>query len=908
MSRSALSYIFGLLLLFISYYITATIGLQLDAVSGFATLVWPPTGIALAALLIFGARLWPAIFFAALLVNYHTGAPIIAAAGIAIGNTLEALLAAYLLNRIGFGKSLERLVDVFTLIFLAALGSTMISATIGVSSLLLTRVITLTATRDTWIAWWVGDMLGDLVIAPFILVLWSKRWSIRISIKNLADAGLFALMLEAIYLLVFRGVFGFDARNSPLTYLTLLPLIWASLKYGQSGATASTFLLSTLAIWSTAQGYGPFTGKSLLENLYYLQTFIAVASATTLTIGASVSERKKFETYLTESKQRFRALIENSYDAITLVTSEGIISYISPSTKRILGYESSECVGINMINLIHPDDKEVSTKLFQLFKKPGEIFRAEFRLLHKDNHFRWIEGVAVNLLHEAGVNAIVINYRDITVRKKAEEEVHKRGEEFKALADNSPDLVSRFDRNLRHIFVNYSVERATSIPVQMFIGKTDEELGMPKENVDQWKENILEVFKSGKARTIEFDFVSKKGVKTYYQARLMPEFAKDGSIAYVLGVSRDVTDLRLLGQRLADERDRLGAIIDSMEEGLFVVDKNQKITLINNAARKMLETTSDELIGKDLKQIVTILQGDKELSLEERPIVKVIRTGQAIVTRLKDDLYYKTPNGKKFPVIISVSPLADGDTTGAINVFRDITEQKALDKMKSEFLSVAAHQLRSPLGSMRWNIEMLLSGKGDPLGEVTKKAIEQIYKSDLRMILLVNDLLNVSRIDAGKVVKKEELLDVFTELKRMIAEFDVEAKARQITISLLKREESIPKIFFDTNQFHEIFNNLISNAIKYNKPEGKVLITVSTDGQSVVIEVKDNGIGISQDDQSKIFSKFFRASNALLADTEGTGLGLYVVKSYIEDRGGSVRLTSEEGKGTIVNINLPVAK
>lgn len=908
MSRSALSYIFGLLLLFISYYLTATVGLQLDAVSGFASLVWPPTGIALAFLLIFGRRLWPAIFFAAFLVNYHTGAPFVAAIGIALGNTLEAVVGAYFLNRVGFQKSVERLVDVFALIFIAALGSTLVSATIGVFSLFITRVITLSVLRDTWLAWWIGDVLGDLVIAPFILVLWSKRKSIQINLKNLADVLLFALMLEFIYLVVFRGVFGFDARNSPLTYLTLLPLIWASLKYGQIGATASTFLLSTLSIWSTAQGYGPFTGKSLLENLYYLQTFIAVASATTLTIGASVSERKKFELSLEQSKQRFRALIENSYDAISLATPEGIISYTSPSTKRILGYEPSEFVGRNMLYLIHPGDKEVSTKLAQLFKKPGEIVRAEFRVLHKDDHWRWIEVVAVNLLQESGVNAIVINYRDITDRRLAEEELHKRGEEFKALADNSPDLVSRFDRSLRHLYVNYAVERATNIPVQMYIGKTDEEMGMSKELVDYWKENILEVFKSGRERIIEFDFTSKQGVKTYYQARLMPEFARNGSIAYVLGVSRDVTDLKQLGERLAEERDRLRAIIDSMEEGLFVVDKDQKITLINNAARKMLQATSEALTGQDIKQIVTLSKGNKDIPVTERPIVKVFKTGLAIVTSLKDDLYYQTHTGKKFPVIISVAPLADGQTTGAINVFRDVSEQKALDKMKSEFLSVAAHQLRSPLGSMRWNIEMLLSGKGEPLGAVTKKTIEQIYKSDLRMILLVNDLLNVSRIDAGKVVKKEELLDVFAELKRVMAEFDVEAKARQITISLLKRDESIPKIFFDTNQFHEIFNNLTSNAIKYNKPEGKVLITVSSDGHFVGIEVKDTGIGIPRGDQTKIFSKFFRASNALLADTEGTGLGLYVVKSYVEDRGGSVRLTSDEGKGTIVNISLPVAK
>ena len=166
-----LFYLLKIIILFGFYFGTAWAGLKLNAVSGFATLVWPPTGIALTALLLFGYRLWPGIFLGALLINWQTGAPFLVAFGIGIGNTLEPVIGAYLLKSIKFNNSIEKLANVLWFIFFAALVSTLISATIGVGSLWLGGVISSTAIAATWIAWWIGDVLGNLIVASFLLVL-----------------------------------------------------------------------------------------------------------------------------------------------------------------------------------------------------------------------------------------------------------------------------------------------------------------------------------------------------------------------------------------------------------------------------------------------------------------------------------------------------------------------------------------------------------------------------------------------------------------------------------------------------------------------------------------------------------------------------------------------------------------
>jgi len=275
------------------YIVAARAGLRLDAVSGFATLVWPPTGIALAALLVRGYRLWPGVAIGAFVANSLTGASVAVATGIAIGNSLEAVVGTYALRRIpGFRNSLDRLQDTLGVIVLAAGIATLVSATIGVSSLYLGGIVAPSGFGVTWRAWWVGDAIGALLVAPVILV-WATRPQGELRQKTTLEAA----AIGAAVLLSGVLIFGSIAESNSLifghAYMMFPPLIWAALRFGQRGAVSASFIVSVIAVWGTVNGYGPFVRPSLHQSLFDLQTFMGVAAATFLVLGGSISERRR---------------------------------------------------------------------------------------------------------------------------------------------------------------------------------------------------------------------------------------------------------------------------------------------------------------------------------------------------------------------------------------------------------------------------------------------------------------------------------------------------------------------------------------------------------------------------------------------------------------------------------------
>lgn len=224
--------------------------------------------------------------------------------------------------------------------------------------------------------------------------------------------------------------------------------------------------------------------------------------------------------------------------------------------------------------------------------------------------------------------------------------------------------------------------------------------------------------------------------------------------------------------------------------------------------------------------------------------------------------------------------------------------------MKTEFLSVASHQLRTPLGSMKWNLESLLAGDAGVLKKDIKVILKDVYDSNKRMLTLVNDLLNVSRIDQGRIKDDPKETDIKELIDASIREIGPLAKQKDVEIST-QIASKLPHITLDPTRFYEVIKNLLSNGVKYNKPGGMVTINVEHSGDFVSIKVTDTGMGIPRNDQPKIFSKFFRAKNAVVSETEGTGLGLFVVKSYVEGWGGTVECKSTEGKGTEFTLRIP---
>ena len=272
------------------YVVAANLGLRLALVADQVTLVWPPTGIALAALLVLGNRITPGIALGAFVANITHHEPVGTACGIALGNTLEAVVGAWLLRRVGFDRALERLRHVLALIVLAALGSTVVAATIGVTSLCLGGVQPWNAFASLWWTWWVGDAMGDLVMAPVLLV-WScaprSGWRPRRVAEGVALLG--ALVLVGV--LVFVQPDGSWLISAALPYKIFPFVIWGALRFGQRGAVTVSCLAATIAILGAVQGWGPFSVGTPHENLVALQLFNAVVAISALLLGAAIAER-----------------------------------------------------------------------------------------------------------------------------------------------------------------------------------------------------------------------------------------------------------------------------------------------------------------------------------------------------------------------------------------------------------------------------------------------------------------------------------------------------------------------------------------------------------------------------------------------------------------------------------------
>lgn len=257
--------------------------------------------------------------------------------------------------------------------------------------------------------------------------------------------------------------------------------------------------------------------------------------------------------------------------------------------------------------------------------------------------------------------------------------------------------------------------------------------------------------------------------------------------------------------------------------------------------------------------------------------------------------------------------LQEMDGVGKILVRRDLELTRAnarleeLDQIKSEFVSIAAHQLRTPLTGIRWSYQTILDEENGGLNPEQRRLLESGLSTTLRMVDLVNDLLSVARIEEGKFgirLKKQPLTPM---LERLVVSFAERARKKGVNFSFeIARDPSLSDIAFDEEKLGIVFDNLLDNAIKYTEPGGRVALRALREGDHVTVEITDTGIGISPGQLHRVFTKFFRADNALRLHTSGTGLGLYVVKNIVEKHDGTIEVKSNEGKGSIFRITLPV--
>ncbi len=279
------------------YFVSGKAGLSLAFVNPSATAVWPPTGIAIAALLLFGYRLWPGVLLGAFLVNMTTAGSLPVCIGIAVGNTLEALAAARLSKVHANGRNFtNRTRDILKFVFVAGVASPIISATIGVTSLVVGGYAPRAASPQIWTTWWLGDATGAVVIAPLIL-LWVSNHRVHWEWRRLLEAAALLGCLLLIGAIVFGGVLLEGTRKYPLEYLCIPFLLWAGFRFGTRAAATATLLLAATAVWGTFHNLGPFAVGTPTESFFLLQMFIGVVAIMSLSLAAIFAERQSAEAH-----------------------------------------------------------------------------------------------------------------------------------------------------------------------------------------------------------------------------------------------------------------------------------------------------------------------------------------------------------------------------------------------------------------------------------------------------------------------------------------------------------------------------------------------------------------------------------------------------------------------------------
>ena len=414
MKRSTLPTIGLCLIVAVVYFAGAELGLSLASFHENVTPVWPPTGIAIASLLIFGRRVWPGVLLGALAANLPTHISVASTIGIAIGNTLEAVVAYSLLQKSKqWHNSFDSVGEVLTFVVYAAVLAPLVSATMGSLTICFGDPNRWADFWSLWLTWWMGDGFGALIVSPFLLS-WSA--SRRINRQEGPEIGGLFVLLIIIVLIVFAGWFPGPVKTYPLAYLALPCLLWAALRFDQRIVTSAIVLMAGVALWGAKHAYGPFVQPSPNTSLLLLISFVGTASLMTLLVAAVMTERKNAEadksrlgSELEVQRRRIEDLVQHVPGVVWEAwgkpgTTERRVDFVSSYIEKMLGYSSEEWLSTPDfgLKLVHPDDKQRMVAETSAIFASGKGGSSRFRLIHRDGREVWVEAHSIVVCDESG--------------------------------------------------------------------------------------------------------------------------------------------------------------------------------------------------------------------------------------------------------------------------------------------------------------------------------------------------------------------------------------------------------------------------------------------------------------------------------------------------------------------------
>jgi len=541
---------------------------------------------------------------------------------------------------------------------------------------------------------------------------------------------------------------------------------------------------------------------------------------------------------LRQREKRFRALIENSLDVISLTDSKGELLYISPSVQRVLGYTPEEFTEKQTL-LIHPDDLPRILHLYdELVRQPGKSDTTQLRLQHKDGSWKWIESTATNLLHEPGIQAVVSNFRDITRRKQAEERQQ-------LLDEASNALVSSLDHQI-------TLKEVAQLIVPAL--------------ADYCRIAILD--EQQQIKEITVNHIDPQQIAL---VRRLYEYYKDQA-----GTTHGLQKLLKTGQP----------------------------ELISHVAGDVLETVQN---SPELLKVIQVLGLQSYMGT---PLIVGGRVIGAITFSsiqphrhyTPDDLVFAQELARRIALVLENARLYREAQEEIAERKQIEAKLRELEQRKDEFISIASHELRTPVTSLKGFTHILqrrFTKQGD------EQALHFLAHMDTqldKLTKLITDLLDVSRIQIGKLPFQEEPFD----LTLLVQESVENLQAGTQTHQLLCERTGSALVYGDKDRLGQVLINLLTNAIKYSPDADKVLVRVSTDQHTATVSVQDFGIGIAESHHEYIFERFYQVSDPMEKTSPGLGIGLYISNEIVKRHHGRLWVESTKGHGSTFSFTLPL--
>lgn len=579
----------------------------------------------------------------------------------------------------------------------------------------------------------------------------------------------------------------------------------------------------------------------------------------------------------------------------------------SPELDEIFGIDKKYKKNINSwLKIVSKEDKEVMKKYFteEVLGKKREfdkIYRIHRR---NDGKELWVHGHGKLEMDDNGrIKRMVGTIQDIT-REKMEENVLVESEKkYRKLHDSLLDAFVVVTMNGRLIEFN-------NIFVKMLGYKKSELLKMTYKDLTPKKWLVFEeelinkqILKNNVSDVYEKEYVRKDGSIFPVELRTYLMRDENGKPEAMWAIVRDITDRKRIEKELVEEKEKLSSVLKNTAHGIVMVDIKARIILANPFFCKLVGYSESELQKITFKEITC--EDDLEESEKQ---MRLLAEGK--ISHFAIEKRYVKKNNEIFWGRVSVSAICDikGKPYQFVASIEDITDRRKEDQVLRDFVSLAGHQLRTPLTGIKWFVELIKNRSDNIAKEELNDCIKNISDSNERLIQLVNDLLHVSRIESGKI--KSVIIEsnvLFEILNDSVVDQQMLIKEKGIKISGLSNIPRSIKIKCDKAQMVQVFGNIISNAVKYSPLNSEVRIGVSKkNAGKVMVVISDSGMGIPKHQQFKLFEKFFRADNVSNVST-GSGLGLYLVKNLVELNGGKVKIESEEGKGTKVFVEMSLS-